>query len=179
MGCRQVTFHFNSIQIQFEFKLYERGPYKPVLTTDGKLYGRGGADDGYGTAAAIVAIAALQAQGLSHNRIVMTVEGCEESGSPDLPPYIDHLEQRIGVPSLVVCLDSGCANYEQLWMTSSLRGLIAGTLRVDLLYEGAHSGYSGKVADTFRILRRLLDRLEDPDTGRIIAPGFDDGTPRT
>ncbi len=143
-------------------------PWKPVLTGD-KLYGRGGADDGYATFASLTAIMALKEQGLDHSRCVVLIEGCEESGSYDLPFYINHLSARIGNPSLVVCLDSGCGNYDQLWLTTSLRGLAGGTLRVRVLEEGVHSGdASGVVPSSFRILRQLLDRIEDPSTGRLL-----------
>lgn len=144
------------------------GPWTPVMR-DGKLYGRGGADDGYAIFATISSIRALQEHGIAHSRIVVLIECCEESGSVDLPAYIDLLADRIGTPSLVICLDSGCGNYEQLWMTTSLRGSIVGNLTVEVLTEGVHSGdASGIVPSSFRILRILLDRLEDAETGRLI-----------
>ena len=153
------------------------GPWTPVVK-DGKLYGRGGADDGYAAFASLTAIAALQEQKLPHARCVVLIEACEESGSPDLPYYIEHLAARIGTPSLVVCLDSGCGNYEQLWSTTSLRGLAAGTLRVELIREGIHSGDgSGIVPSSFRVLRHLLDRIEDAATGRILVKEFHDEIP--
>jgi len=121
-------------------------PWTPLLK-DGKLYGRGGADDGYAMFGALSAILALRAQGTAHARCVVLIEACEESGSYDLPAYVDHLADRIGSPTLVVCLDSGCGNYDQLWLTTSLRGLAGGALRVDVLEEGVHSGdASGVVA---------------------------------
>ncbi len=144
------------------------GPWVPVIK-DEKLYGRGGADDGYAAFSSLAAIMAVQEQGLGHARIVVIIEACEESGSYDLPFYIEHLEQRIGKPSLVICLDSGAGNYEQLWLTVSLRGMAAGTLRADVLNEGVHSGYaSGVVPSSFRILRQLMSRLEDEITGKIL-----------
>ncbi|MEZ5439661.1 MAG: M20 family metallopeptidase [Lysobacteraceae bacterium] len=144
------------------------GPWKPVLKGD-KLYGRGGADDGYAIFGSLTAIRALQEQGIPHSRCVVMIEACEESGSYDLPHYVDHLADRIGKPSLVVCLDSGCGNYDQLWCTTSLRGLAGGNLRVDVLDEGVHSGdASGVIASSFRVLRTLLSRLEDEGTGRIV-----------
>ena len=144
------------------------GPWKPVLKDD-KLYGRGGADDGYAAYGSLTAILAVQREGLPHNRCVVIIEACEESGSYDLPPYIDHLRDRIGEPSLVVCLDSGAGNYEQLWLTVSLRGMAAGTLRAAVISEGVHSGYaSGIVPSSFRILRQLISRLEDERTGEIL-----------
>lgn len=144
------------------------GPWKPVLR-DGKLYGRGGADDGYAIYGSLTAILALHEQKLPHSRCVVLIEACEESGSYDLPAYVDHLADRIGKPSLVVCLDSGCGNYDQLWCTTSLRGLASGDLTVEVLDEGVHSGdASGIVPSSFRLLRQLLSRIEDEDSGRIL-----------
>jgi acetylornithine deacetylase/succinyl-diaminopimelate desuccinylase-like protein len=143
------------------------GPWTPVLK-DGKLYGRGGADDGYALFAALSALLALGEQNIAHARAVIAIEAGEESGSPDLPFYIEHLAARIGVPDLIVCLDSGCGNYEQLWLTTSLRGIAAGKLTVRVLKEGVHSGdASGIVPSSFRILRSLLSRIEDETSGAI------------
>jgi acetylornithine deacetylase/succinyl-diaminopimelate desuccinylase-like protein len=144
------------------------GPWQPVLRDD-RLYGRGGADDGYSAFAAITAIKALQVQGVPHPRCVVVIEADEESGSNDLPAYIETLAARIGTPSLVVCLDSGCGNYDQLWSTTSLRGLLTGNLSVTILNQGVHSGAaSGIVPSSFRIVRQLLARLEDAETGEIL-----------
>ncbi len=145
------------------------GPWEPVLRED-RLYGRGGADDGYAIFGSLAAIQALQQQGAPHARCVVLIEACEESGSGDLPAYVDHLADRIGKPSLVVCLDSGCGNYDQLWCTTSLRGLAGGNLTVQVLEEGVHSGdASGIVPSSFRLMRQLLARIEDADTGRILV----------
>jgi acetylornithine deacetylase/succinyl-diaminopimelate desuccinylase-like protein len=146
------------------------GPWIPVLKDD-KLYGRGGADDGYAIFSAITAIMGLREQGIPHARAVVLIEACEESGSPDLPYYIDHIAARLGTPSLVVCLDSGCGNYDQLWLTTSLRGLWNGTVTVRVLEEGVHSGAaSGIVPSSFRIMRQLISRIEDEATGAIVPP---------
>jgi acetylornithine deacetylase/succinyl-diaminopimelate desuccinylase-like protein len=148
------------------------GPWTPVIKND-RLYGRGGADDGYAMFASLTAILALRAQGLQHARCVVLIEACEESSSFDLPAYVEHLAPRLRSPSLVVCLDSGCANYEQLWLTTSLRGVTYGVLRVQVLEQGVHSGdASGIVASSFRILRSLLSRLEDESTGKIRPAAF-------
>src|SRR5688500_10479084 len=108
------------------------GPWKPVIEGE-KLYGRGSADDGYALFASLTAVNALRREGIPHARCVVLIEGCEESGSGDLPAYIEHLAGRVGQLSLVVCLDSGCANYDQLWCTTSLRGVVVGDLEVSLL----------------------------------------------
>ena len=144
------------------------GPWTPKFE-DGLLYGRGGADDGYAVYAAVSALEALDAQGVPRPRCVGLIESCEESGSGDLPAYLDALRPRLGDVALVVCLDSGAGNYDQLWLTTSLRGNVTGMLKVEVLTEGVHSGdSSGVVPSSFRILRQLLDRLEDSKTGRLL-----------
>ncbi len=148
------------------------GPWTPKYE-DGRLYGRGGADDGYAVYASIAAIQVLKAQNIPHPRIVGIVETCEESGSYDLLPYVDALRARLGDVGLVVCLDSGAGNYDQLWLTTSLRGMASGTLKVEVLTEGIHSGdASGLVPSSFRIMRQVLDRLEDSKTGRLLPASF-------
>src|SRR5882762_10533233 len=144
------------------------GPWTPVRRGN-RLYGRGAGDDGYAAFAALTAIEALQAQGVRHSRCVVLIEASEESGSPDLPAYVEKLAERIR-PGLVVCLDSGCGDYEHLWATTSLRGVVSGTLKVEVLGEGVHSGAaSGIVPSSFRLLRQVLDRLEDHRTGKILV----------
>jgi acetylornithine deacetylase/succinyl-diaminopimelate desuccinylase-like protein len=148
------------------------GPWKAVLK-EGRLYGRGGADDGYAVFSALTAIKALKQQGIPHARCVIIIEGSEESGSIDLPAYVDHLQKDIGQADLIICLDSGADNYDQLWCTTSLRGLVAAQLTVEILTEGVHSGAaSGVVPSSFRILRKLLDRIENVDTGEILLKEF-------
>lgn len=155
---------------QPEFTGWSEGlaPWTPVLR-DGRLYGRGGADDGYAVFGSLLALRALAEQHIEHARCVILIEGSEESGSPDLPAYIDALSDRIGQPSLVVCLDAECGNYDQFWVTSSLRGNLLGTLKVSVLTEGVHSGMaSGIVPSSFRIVRMLLDRIENANTGELL-----------
>ncbi|MEI9990539.1 MAG: M20 family metallopeptidase [Rhizomicrobium sp.] len=143
------------------------GPWTPVLKDD-RLFGRGGADDGYAMFASLAAILKLREEKTDHARCVICIEACEESGSYDLPFYIDHLSARIGTPDLVVCLDSGCGNYDQLWLTTSLRGIAMGNLTVRVLTEGVHSGdASGIVPSSFRIARTLLSRIEDEASGQM------------
>jgi acetylornithine deacetylase/succinyl-diaminopimelate desuccinylase-like protein len=142
-------------------------PYEPVREGD-LLYGRGTADDGYSTFAAVTGLAAA---GGGQGRVLMLIEASEESGSPDLSAYLDHLRQRVGRPRLVICLDSGGLSYDRLWLTSSLRGNVVATVRCDVLTEGIHSGQGGGVVpSSFRILRRILSQIEDEETGRILLP---------
>lgn len=173
-GSTQTALMYGHLDKQPEFNGWrsDLGPWTPKIE-DGKLYGRGGADDGYAIYAAVSAIEALKAQGVPHPRIVGLIESCEESGSFDLPFYLEKLRSRLGDVSLVVCLDSGAGNYDQLWLTSSLRGNITGTLKVEILTEGIHSGdASGLVPSSFRILRQVLDRLEDSKTGNLLPGVF-------
>jgi acetylornithine deacetylase/succinyl-diaminopimelate desuccinylase-like protein len=170
----QTVLMYGHLDKQPEFTGWrsDLGPWTPKYE-DGKLYGRGGADDGYAVYAAITAIQALKTQNAAHPRIVGLVETCEESGSYDLLPYIDALKTRLGDVGLVICLDSGAGNYDQLWMTNSLRGMASGVLKVEVLTEGVHSGdASGLVPSSFRVLRHLLDRLEDSGNGRLLPDNF-------
>ncbi len=170
----QTVLMYGHLDKQPEFSGWRNdlGPWTPHLE-DGKLYGRGGADDGYAAYAAIASIQALKSQNVPHPRIVGLIETCEESGSYDLLPYIDALKSRLGDVALVVCLDSGAGNYDQLWLTTSLRGMASGVLKVEILTEGVHSGdASGLVPSSFRIMRQVLDRLEDSATGRLLPASF-------
>ncbi|MDE1947304.1 MAG: M20 family metallopeptidase [Burkholderiales bacterium] len=173
-GSSETVLFYGHLDKQPEFNGWRRdlGPWTPKIE-NGLLYGRGGADDGYAVYAAITALEALAAQGLPHPRCVGLIESGEESGSPDLPAYIDALRDRLGAVGLVVCLDSGAGNYDQLWLTNSLRGMAGGVLKVEILDEGVHSGdSSGVVPSSFRILRQVLDRLEDSKTGRLLPANF-------
>jgi acetylornithine deacetylase/succinyl-diaminopimelate desuccinylase-like protein len=173
-GSTETICLYGHLDKQPEFNGWrsDLGPWTPKYE-NGLLYGRGGADDGYAIYAAVTAILSLHAQGIAHPRCVGIIESCEESGSPDLPAYIDLLRPRLGDVALVVCLDSGAGNYDQLWLTTSLRGNVTGTLKVEILTEGVHSGdSSGLVPSSFRILRQVLDRLEDSKTGRLLPESF-------
>jgi acetylornithine deacetylase/succinyl-diaminopimelate desuccinylase-like protein len=174
----QTVLMYGHLDKQPEFTGWraDLGPWTPKYE-NGKLYGRGGADDGYAVYASITAIAALKRQKVAHPRIVGLIETCEESGSYDLLPYVDALRvldnNRLGDVGLVICLDSGAGNYDQLWLTTSLRGMAGGVLKVEVLTEGVHSGdASGLVPSSFRILRHLLDRLEDSQTGHLLPHSF-------
>jgi len=173
-GSTDTVVMYGHLDKQPEFNGWRRdlGPWTPKYE-NGLLYGRGGADDGYAIYASITALLALDQQGLPRPRVVGLIETCEESGSFDLPAYLDLLKPRLGNVSLVVCLDSGAGNYDQLWLTTSLRGNITGTLKVEILTEGIHSGdASGLVPSSFRILRQVLDRLEDSHTGQLLPQSF-------
>ena len=173
-GSADTVLLYGHLDKQPEFNGWrsDLGPWTPKYE-DGKLYGRGGADDGYAVYASLAAIMALDAQGIPRPRCVGLIESCEESGSFDLPHYLQALKPRLGNVGLVVCLDSGAGNYDQLWLTTSLRGMVSGVLKVEILTEGVHSGdASGLVPSSFRIMRQVLDRLEDSKTGELLPPSF-------
>ncbi len=143
----ETVLFYGHLDKQPEFTGWQQGlgPWEPVIR-DGRLYGRGAADDGYAIFSSLTAIAALQAQKIPHARCVLLIEACEESGSVDLPAHVDALAADIGSPSLVVCLDAEAGDYERLWLTTSLRGNIVGTLEIDVLTEGVHSGAGSGIA---------------------------------
>ena len=166
-GCVLLYGHLDK-QPEFTGWLPGLGPWEPVIR-EGRLYGRGAADDGYAVFSSLTAIAALKAQGVRLPRCVVLIEACEESGSGDLPAHLESLGTTLGEPALVVCLDAECGNYEQMWCTTSLRGNLVGNLRVRVLTEGVHSGMATGIAPTaFRILAQLLARLESPVTGELL-----------
>jgi acetylornithine deacetylase/succinyl-diaminopimelate desuccinylase-like protein len=163
---------YGHLDKQPEFMGWDPGlsPWEPVIR-DGRLYGRGGADDGYAVFSSLGAIAALKARRIPIARCVILIEASEESGSPDLPAYLEAIGTNLGDPSLVICLDAECGNYDQLWCTTSLRGNVSGTLRVEVLREGVHSGMGTGIAPTpFRIVQQLLARIENPLDGDVLLP---------
>ncbi|CAM2165869.1 Peptidase M20 dimerisation domain-containing protein [Paraburkholderia sacchari] len=180
-GSSETVVLYGHLDKQPEFAGWRNdlGPWSPKLE-DGRLYGRGGADDGYAIYASVTALAALDAQGIERPRCVGLIETCEESGSYDLLPYVDALRERLGTVGLVVCLDSGAGNYDQLWLTTSLRGLVSGDLEVEVLEEGIHSGsYGGIAPSSFRVMRQLFERLEDAASGTLLPKGFHCAIPST
>ena len=145
-----------------------KGPWKAVIE-DEWLFGRGSVDDGYGGYAGVLSVLALQDQGIPHPTCRFLIETGEESGSPDLEFYLDELKSDLGTPDLVIVLDVGGMDYDRLWITQSLRGIVAGTLSVKVSSVGVHSGHgSGVMPSSFRLARQLLSRIEDQDTGEIL-----------
>ena len=177
-GCDKTAILYGHIDVQPADEKnwdHRRGlsPWKPVQIQDEdghRLYGRGTADDDYAVFAAMTSILALEYQNIPHPRCVILIESGEESGSPDMAYYLDRLKDRLGNPSLVVALDSGCGTYDRLWVTSSLRGTIVGILDLQVLKHAVHSGLAGGVVpDTFRIARLLLEEIEDAQSGEILC----------
>jgi acetylornithine deacetylase/succinyl-diaminopimelate desuccinylase-like protein len=170
----ETVLLYGHLDKQPEFTGWSPGlaPWEPVIR-DGRLYGRGGADDGYAVFGSLSAVMALQAARQALPRCIVLIEASEESGSIDLPAHLAALGADLPAPALVICLDAECANYEQLWCTTSLRGLVGGTLRIRMLREGVHSGMGTGIAATpFMVLRQLLSRIEDCETGEITIPAL-------
>jgi acetylornithine deacetylase/succinyl-diaminopimelate desuccinylase-like protein len=179
-GTGDTVLLYGHLDKQPEFTGWHEGlsPWEPVIR-DGRLYGRGAADDGYAAFSSLTAIAALEAQRIPHARCVVLIEACEESGSPDLPAHVEALAARIGTPSLVVCLDAEAGDYERFWLTTSLRGNVVGTLDIEVLTEGVHSGMgSGIAASCFDVLRQLLSRLGNEATGELALTELNVEIPR-
>ncbi len=144
-------------------------PFVPVRRGD-RVFARGIADDGYALFSALLAIEAMERHGIAHNRCVILIEASEESGSSDLDAYLDLLTEHLGQVQLMICLDSGALTYDRLWVTNSLRGIVNIELEVRVLEQAQHSGSaSGVVPSSFRILRQLLERVEDSTTGAILV----------
>jgi len=158
--------HFDK-QPHFDGWIEGTGPTTPKIIGD-LLYGRGGADDGYATFASVLSIKALQQFDVKHGTINILIEGSEESGSPHLMHYVEKFADKIGTPDLLVCLDSGCKDYERIWITSSLRGNLVKNIKVECLKESLHSGGTGHAPDSFTVIRQLLDRLEDSKTSEVV-----------
>ncbi len=172
-GNKDTTLLYGHLDKQPPGKGWDdnKGPWTPVIENN-RLYGRGSADDGYAVFTAITAIKALQVHKIPHGRCVILIETCEESGSFDLEYYLEKYQQKIGTPRLIICIDSGCGDYERLWITTSLRGTIFGELEAKILTQNVHSGMSGMAASSFRILRQVLDRVEDSKTGEFLLKEF-------
>ncbi len=160
----------------------DKQPSKPELWSEGLgplsavrrgpwLFGRGSIDDGYGGYLCVAALKLLQNSNTPHPKCSFLIETCEESGSYDLPPYLEALKEDLGEPDMIVVMDSGGPDYEHIWITEALRGLISGTLSIKVSHEGIHSGTSGgSIPSSFRIARTLLDRVEDSNSGQILIP---------
>lgn len=145
------------------------GPTTPVIR-EGKLYGRGASDDGYSVFSTMLAIKLAQLEGKALPRICLALETEEESGSENLIKLLTLSEDYLGKPDCLFCMDSGVLDYEQLWVTSSLRGVAMVDLQVECALSGYHSGeVGGIVPETFRVVRALLDRVDDTLTGKVAA----------
>lgn len=128
-------------------------PTVPTIKND-CMYGRGASDDGYAPFSCMLAIKAAQEQGVKMPRVALVLETEEESGSPNLVALLEQAKDFIQPPDMLFCMDSGAFDYNQLWITSSLRGICIIDLTVELGSAGYHSGeVGGIVPETFRIVR--------------------------
>lgn len=170
----QPVFFYGHLDKQPETQGWAEGlgPWEPVIR-EGRLYGRGSSDDGYSFYMALTAVYALKKHQQSYPRVVGLYETDEESGSQDLPHYLKQVAPLIGSPACLCILDLSCKDYQRLWHTQSLRGVVMFELHVKVLDRPVHSGVcSGLVPSSFAVMRALLDRLEDPLTGQIKLSAF-------
>ena len=168
-GCTKNIMMYGHLDKQPYGPGWEEGlsPTDPIIRGD-FMYGRGSCDDGYSAFACMLAVKALQESGAKWPRVVLTLETEEESGSPCLLALLKEAEPLIGKPDAMFCMDSGALDYEQLWLTSSLRGVCIVELTVEGGKAGYHSGETGGIIpETFRVVRQLLNRLDDPETGEV------------
>lgn len=155
------------------------GPFQPNIA-NGRLYGRGTADDGYALFFSIAAIQALRANGIPYPTVNFILDFDEEGGSVNLERYLEKFSFKIGTPDLCITLDSGAGDYNRIWNTTTERGIVTGTLTVKVLTDSVHSGDgSGIIPNPQRIMRHLLSRLEDPVTGKILPSEFQVEVPAT
>jgi len=147
-------------------------PFEPV-EREGRLYGRGAADDKAGV---MVHIAALRAFGNNPPvGVTVFVEGEEELGSPTLGPFLSQYGDLL-IADVIVLADSGNWDLGVPALTTSLRGLIDCFVEVQVLDHPVHSGmYGGVVMDALTTLCRLLATLHD-DNGTVAISGLASGS---
>lgn len=147
-------------------------PFRPVVR-ESRLYGRGAGDDKYVPLAVVAALEALRAANQAHPQVILLLETSEESSSVDLPAHLAAHGGLLGQPDLIVCLDTFVPDTSRLWHSTSMRGIVVADLSVAVAREGLHSGLvGGVVPSSFRLLRALLDRIENSSTGACLLPSL-------
>ena len=152
----------------------DKGPTKPVIQ-NGRLYGRGSADDGYASFSMLTAIKACQEHNCPLPRICLIFEGAEESTDEHLTYYFNKLLPIIGENVIAfIPLDSGCADYDRLWITNSLRGVCDYEINIQTLDNNISFGpeASGRIAENLFILRKAIDAVMDTSTGDVKIEEF-------
>lgn len=143
-------------------------PFVPT-ERDGRLYGRGAADDKAGIAAHIAALRSFD--GRPPVGVVLFVEGEEEIGSPTFTTFLETFRDKLAADVIVVA-DSMNLSIETPAVTTSLRGLVDCFVEVGVLERAVHSGLAGgPVLDALTELCRLLAKLHD-ENGDVAVPGL-------
>jgi acetylornithine deacetylase/succinyl-diaminopimelate desuccinylase-like protein len=166
-----VLYAHHDVQPPGDEADWESPPFEPV-ERDGRLFGRGSADDKGGIAVHAAALRAFA--GTPPVGVTVFVEGEEEIGSPNLTAFLErHRDELAG--DIIILADSTNWRVGQPGITSSLRGLVDCEVEVRTLDHGVHSGFLGGVfPDALTVLCRLLATLHD-DRGRVAIPGLVSG----
>ena len=152
----------------------DKSPTNPVIV-DGRLYGRGSADDGYASFSILTAIKTCQEFNCLMPRICCLFEGAEESTDADLKYYFDKLIPILGDNVVAfIPLDSGCPDYDRLWMANSLRGIVDIDVNIQTLDQESHYGpeASGIIAENLFLMRKIYDGLVDSTNGEFKLEEF-------
>jgi acetylornithine deacetylase/succinyl-diaminopimelate desuccinylase-like protein len=167
-----LLYAHHDVQPAGDEALWETEPFAAV-EKDGRLYGRGAADDKAGIMAHIAAYAAVSEVLGSELGLGVTffIEGEEEAGSPTFRPFLEANREALRADVIVVA-DSSNWKVGVPALTTSLRGLVDGTIEVQVLEHAVHSGmFGGPVLDAPTLLARLIATLHDDD-GNVAIPGL-------
>jgi len=170
-----LLYAHHDVQPEGDPGQWDSAPFEPE-ERDGRLYGRGSADDKAGIATHLAAIRAFGVSGkLPPVGVTVFVEGEEESGSPSLSRLLA-AHQDVLAADVIVIADSDNWSTEIPSLTVSLRGLADCVVEVETLDHGLHSGmWGGVVPDAVSALVRLLASLHDDD-GNVAVAGLHEGT---
>lgn len=147
---------------------WSSAPFEPT-ERDGRLYGRGAADDKAGICAHLAALRAFD--GAPPVGVTLFVEGEEEVGSPTFTAFLETYRDRLEADVIVVA-DSANWTLETPAVTTSLRGLVECYVEVSVLASAVHSGmFGGPIIDALTSLIRLLATLHDAK-GDVAVPGL-------
>ena len=160
------------------FELWSSAPFEPEVR-DGRLYGRGTADNKGPTIVHMSALARVLAKhpDLPLN-ITYVIEGEEEIGSPSMPKFFDSYAERISKADFILVSDTGSPNTEQLVITTALRGLVDLEIKVRGPKSDLHSGiHGGAVYNPLQALMEICAGLHNPDGSVNVAGFYDDVLP--
>lgn len=163
-----LLYAHHDVQPEGEAAQWDSPPFEPT-ERDGRLYGRGSADDKAGIATHLAAFRAHG--GTPPVGVTVFVEGEEESGSPSLGRLLAAHKDKLAADVIVIA-DSDNWTPEIPALTVSLRGLADCVVEVATLDHGLHSGlWGGVVPDALSVLVRLLASLHDDD-GNVAVAGL-------
>lgn len=170
-GAPTITLYaHHDVQPAGDPALWDSDPWTPT-ERDGRLYGRGVADDKAGITAHLAALRVHR--GAMPVGVTVFVEGEEEVGSDSLPTILARHGDALRADAIVLA-DSGNWEIGQPALTTTLRGLVRVVVTVSTLDHGVHSGmFGGPIPDALTTLCRLLATLHDAD-GNVAVDGLDE-----